>query len=359
MKKKSILFIADKPNWAYHNLIKTWATGLTEFDCYIAFEEDFLIRSKKFSFVEKLLINNINVLRKKEKSYNIDRSLTFSFPNYKYPPVYEVNSGKKVNLKNFDIIYECAFYFQFMAKIPFVSNRKYVGIYTDSFPHEGPNYDAKTSTNLHELNRKEFFTKYLQNYDGIIVGNSNLLEDYKSLSNKIVFANGIFRQDDFIENKNVGKNDGLTIGWTGNPNRAMKGFREVIEPAIELVKSTGRKINLKTKFTGSYDEILEFYTDVDLIVIASEADTGPSLFAEASLSNVPSISTRIGFPKMIIQDRVNGIFVNRDINEIRDAIIELYDDRELLSQFSNKIKSDYLKQLDNSFSIQNLKKLFS
>ena len=28
--KKSILFIADKTDWAYHNIIKTWAELLNE-----------------------------------------------------------------------------------------------------------------------------------------------------------------------------------------------------------------------------------------------------------------------------------------------------------------------------------------
>ena len=48
--KKSILFIADKPDWAYHNIIKTWTELLNEeYNCYVAFAQDFFIKSKKFS----------------------------------------------------------------------------------------------------------------------------------------------------------------------------------------------------------------------------------------------------------------------------------------------------------------------
>ena len=118
---------------------------------------------------------------------------------------------------------------------------------------------------------------------------------------------------------------------------------------------TGRKIKLKTQFSGSYDSILSFYKDVDLVVIASEADTGPSLFSDACLSDVPSVSTKIGFPKMVIQHEKNGLFVNRDIDEVKNAIIKLYDDRILLKKFSKTIKQDYLKLLDNQISINNLK----
>ena len=359
MKKKSILFVADRPDWAYHNLIKTWGDGLKEFDCYVTFEEDFNIRARNFSFSEKLLTSFINLVKNSDKKFVIDSSAKFSYPKYKTPPVYEVNTDKKVERTHFDVIFECAYYFQFMSVFPFTSDKKFVGIYTDSFPHEGPSFDEKTKTDLKKLSRKEFFEKYLQSYDGIIVGSSGLYNDYKELTNNITFGNGIYLQDEFGENKNIGEKEGLTIGWTGNPNRPMKGFREVIEPAIEEVNKTGKKVSLKTKFSGPYKDLLTFYSDVDVVTIASEADTGPSLFAEASLSKVPAISTKIGFPKMIIEDDINGILVKRDIEEMKNAIIKVYDNRKLLRSFSERIKEDYLKQLDNKISFENLKKLFS
>lgn len=358
MEKKSILFIADKPNWAYHNLIKTWAEGLHDFDCYIAFAEDFFIKVNDFSAKDKL-IDFLNKFRNPEKKYPIHSSGKFSFPVYKNLPVYEVNSNKKVSKKTFNIIFECAYYFQYVSEFPFQSKKKFVGIYTDSFPHEGPNFDEKTKTDVSKLSRKDFFEKYLKSYDGIIVGSTNLFEDYKPFTENITFANGIFKQNQFVENQKVGEKENLTIGWTGNPTRTMKGFHEIIEPAVEEVRKTGRKIDLKTKFSGSYDELLKFYEDVDVIVIASVADTGPSLFAEASLSKVPAISTKIGFPKMVIRDQENGIFANREIDEMKNAIIQLYDDRKLLKLFSERIKQDYLEVLDNKISIENLRKLFS
>lgn len=359
MKKKSILFIADRPDWAYHNLIKTWAQGLTDFDCFIAFEEDFSIRAKDFSGSEKAVTGILNFVKNQEKRFIIDSSSRFSYPKYKNPPVYEANSRKIVQKIHFDVIFECAFYFQFMSVMPFTAEKKYVGIYTDSYPHEGPSFDHKTKTDLKKLSRRQFFHTYLQHYDGIIVGSSGLYNDYQELTQKMTFANGIYLQNDFAGNKNIAEREHLTIGWTGNPNRPMKGFREVIEPAIEAVNKTGRKVALKTKFSGPYQDLLNFYTDVDLVVIASEADTGPSLFAEASLSKVPCVSTNIGFPKMVIRNGENGLLVNRDAGEIENAIIRLYDDRALLKSFSKRIKTDYLAILDNEISIRNLNKLFS
>ncbi|SNV47909.1 sugar transferase, PEP-CTERM/EpsH1 system associated [Chryseobacterium taklimakanense] len=358
--KKSILFIADKPNWAYHNLIRTWAEGLdNDFDCYIAFAQDFALRKKDFSFGERLISNLLNRFRNKDLKYFVDKSRRFSCPVYKYPPVYKVQSGEKTEKIDFDLIFECAYYFQYTTVLPFRSRKKYVGLYTDSFPHEGPGWDIRNSTNVHSLNRNDFYQQYLKHYDGIIAGSRNLIEDYLPLTQKITFANGIYRQNEFVINEKAGSKEGLTLGWTGTPDRPMKGFREIIEPAVEMVKNSGRIVTLKTKFAGPYEDLLGFYKDVDLALIASAADTGPSLFAEAALSGVPSVSTKIGFPKMVIRHGENGLFIERNKEDLAAAIIKLYDDRKLLKTFSEKIREDYMKILDNQISVNNLKKLFN
>lgn len=356
--KKSILFIADKPDWAYHNIIKTWAELLNEeYNCYVAFAQDFFIKSKKFSRWE-ILKNKISLaIKSSNKKYKIHPSKTYSYPIYSENPVYEVLSQQKTNKISFDFIIEMAYYFQYISEFPFHTEKKMVGLYTDSYPHEGPSFDEKTKTNLKALSRQEFYDKYLKKYDGIIVGNANLYDDYQNFGSRIAISNGIHKESQFIENKNVGDQETLTIGWTGTPDREMKGYRSIIEPAIKELQEEGLKINLKTKFSGSYDELLSFYQDIDIVCIASSADTGPSLFAEASLSKVPSISTKIGFPKMIIQNGENGIFVGRDKEEMKSAIKKLYQDRDLLKSFSMRIKEDYLEKLNNQKSVNNLKKI--
>ncbi|MFA7447399.1 MAG: glycosyltransferase [Weeksellaceae bacterium] len=347
MKNKSILFIADKRDWAYHNIIKTWAEFLTDFDCYIAFSEDYMVNFSKFSLMELFTSNSINKIRGKSMYRKIDTSRLFSFPVYKQNPVYEVKNMALVDKNEFDIQIEMAYYFQYISKLPFLASTKLVGLYTDSFPHEGPSFDHFKNQNVHHLNREEFYENYLKNYDGLIVGNINLFNIYNSFTENLVCSNGIYLQNEFKENKKVGENNMLTIGWTGNPNRSMKGFKEVIVPAVEELQSAGLKIKLKTKFSGPYYELLDFYTDVDLVVIASEADTGPSLFAEASLSNVPSISTKIGFPQAVIQNGVNGVFSDRNKDDFKKHITELYKDRQKLKDFSKRIKADYLSSNDN------------
>ena len=135
----------------------------------------------------------------------------------------------------------------------------------------------------------------------------------------------------------------------------MKGFFEVIEPAVKKVLETGRQVRLKTSFNASYEEMIEFYNDVDLAVIASSGDGAPTMFCEASLSNIPSVSTFIGLPSMVIQDGVNGLFINRDIDEMANAIIYLHDNRDVMEGFSKRIKKDYLDMMSNEKNIEKIR----
>lgn len=348
LKKKSILFIVDKPDWAYEFMVKTWVPYLPEYEFFISYDKDFHLKSGNFSLRNKLASSLSNLIRNREPKFVISKSGKSATPIFKNPPVYRLEDNKKVSQTHFDFMVEMAYYFQMTSALPFTADKKIVGIFTDGYPHEGPATDIKTGNKYREYPRKDFYETYLKPYDAIIAGCNNIVRAYQPFTEKIQFVYGIYRQEEFGKKKI--SNSDFTIGWTGNPNREMKGFKEIILPAIEKVQGTGRTINLKTKFSGSYDELFDFYNDVDLVLIASRADSGPSLFAEASLSNIACISTAVGLPEMVIKNGENGIICERNINEFADAIIKLYDDRELLHQFSERIKEDYLKVLDNKIT---------
>lgn len=361
---KKILFIVDKPNWAYEFMVMSWLPFLlNDFQCYVAFQEDYSIRennSKNFLF--RLFYNlksDVKSIISKGNKRRVHKK-GFFYLKHNHPPIYSYTDslGSKEmitsSIEKFDVIIEMAFYFQYISFFPFKANKKIVGIFTDAFPHDGPTYDIVNKKDRSLMNRKQFYQNYLSSYSKIIVGGGNLFTDYHKITDKVSFVYGIYGEENFIENKNIGTQQSLTIGWTGTPNRPMKGFREFIEPVIEELNKEGRTILLKTKFSGPYEELYSFYKDVDLVVIASSADSGPSLFAEACLSSVPVVSTKVGLPLMGIKDGVNGLFIDRSKESLKEAIIKLYDDRELLKSFSNRIKKDYLEKLGNKESVKSI-----
>jgi glycosyltransferase involved in cell wall biosynthesis len=133
------------------------------------------------------------------------------------------------------------------------------------------------------------------------------------------------------------------VGWTGDPHRSFKGFYDFVVPAVEKAASLRPGIVLKTRFKGPYRTLHRFYQDVDVLLIASTGDAGPSSFLEAGACGVPSISTRIGFPAEAIRDGENGIFVDRSVEEMSGAIVSLYDNQELLRKMSSSIRADIEK----------------
>lgn len=63
--KKKILFIADKPNWAYEFMVQSWMPFLNQdYDCYIAYQQDYFIKKNNNKNLFKFyLYNIINRLR--------------------------------------------------------------------------------------------------------------------------------------------------------------------------------------------------------------------------------------------------------------------------------------------------------
>jgi glycosyltransferase involved in cell wall biosynthesis len=305
MNKKSILVIADFPNWAYYEIQQFIRKNLSDdFDIYC----DFLIfnsikKSKNPIKRIKLLVDGIKYRHiKKDNTYDIVVYLAFYFPNY-----------MKINWKSKKII---------------------KGIYTDGFPPSNSEFKGGMT---------EFVNMFLNDADAIVCGSEQIKNRYKKLVNNVFCANANNNKLLFTRKsrKKINNSDIFLVGWTGNPNREFKGFYSHIIPAVKLAQKKYPNIQLATRFSGPMKTLPGFYENIDVVLIASTADAGPSLFMDACIMGIPAISTNIGKPHELIIDGVNGYIVGRDINKMSERIIELYEDRQLLFDMSKRIKNDY------------------
>lgn len=367
--KKTVLFEVDLKNWAFYYLVKSWAEQLTEeYDCYVFYNEIYRIKptsrkpkayAKIYNFVSGLRFKFYNNSNQNHGISFLSKDRNYYFKRFTKPETYLFNDNEKpvCGKLHFDYLFRMTYFFPFVTEIPFSGEKEIIGIFNDCYPLLGPDFDFKNNVALNDLPIDAFFDRYLKKYDYILAANANIKERFGVFTPKIEYSLGIYKESEFGKNKT--KSSVFTLGWTGNPNRPVKGFYEIIVPAVEIVKNSGREIHLKTAFDLTYDEMIDFYGDVDLAVIASNGDGAPTMFAEACLSSIPSVSTWIGLPSMVIQDGINGIFVNRDIQQMADAITLLYDDREMLERFSKRIRQDYLEVLSNEKMIENLKKILT
>ena len=94
------------------------------------------------------------------------------------------------------------------------------------------------------------------------------------------------------------------------------------------------------------DEIIQFYENTDIFVLASFAEGLPVVLMEAMAMAIPCVTTNItGIPELI-EHRINGLLVApSDIDGLAVAIAELMDKPDFRKQLSlaagQKVKKDY------------------
>lgn len=263
--------------------------------------------------------------------------------------------------RSYDVILYFDFYFDRYACLNKNGKRIIKGIYTDSFPPECLELDYKTLRRGKQIdfniNKQSFFRKYFEGVDLIACGSNNLIKEFDTIPKNKLFLNYLRDENKFFpKNKDYLKT--LVVGWTGNPNREFKNYYSLVVPAVEYLNHEGLDIKLKSRFEGPFDTLPQFYDDVHLIIIASVADSGPSMFAEASLSGIPAISTKVGFANFVISDGVDGFFIEPTLIDIIEMLRNLYFDRESLIRASRLIRNSYLQKMGNSILLKNWIKAF-
>jgi len=104
-------------------------------------------------------------------------------------------------------------------------------------------------------------------------------------------------------------------------------------------------------FTGAInqDQVLEFYANADIFVLASFAEGLPVVLMEAMVMEIPCVTTNITGVPELIEHRVNGLLVApSDIDGLATAIAELMDKPDFRQQLGiaagQQVKKHYALQ---------------
>ena len=303
--KPSILIIADFPNWAYFAIQQFVLEKLSDdFDIY----SDFLIYNTKIK--SKNPIKRIKMFIEKKKYQVLKKD------------------------REYDIVVYLGFYFPELMNIKWKSKKLIRGVYTDSFPPKNVDFEGSI---------EEFKNKYLKDTNALVCGSKKIRNDYVNILSSSYFCNIDVGENQFVRKQERRRDGKFIIGWTGNPKREFKGYYSHILPATEKARDKYPDIEFKSRFAGPIETLPNFYEDISVCIIASDADAGPSMFGESCLMNIPCISTKVGIPNDVIINGENGFLIDKDVNLIAEKIIELYENRELLRSMSKRIRKDYLK----------------
>lgn len=318
-KRPKILMVADFPDWAYDHIAQFVISELGEkYDFYM----DYLIYHWKEK-PHKLRTGIRAWLGQKRcylKGFHRRRIL---------PPG-----------KGYDLVCFLGFYFPFIGNFNISAKGIIQGIYTDGFPPQCYGLISES-----EISIREFVDNYLGVAVSVVVGSRVIYDRYEPYVKNLYYATGakdtnLFAPVDRPERDRAS----FIVGWTGNPSRPFKGFYDFVVPSVEKAASLRPGISLKTRFRGPLRTLPRFYDDVDVVVLASVGDAGPSCFSEAGACGVPAISTRIGSPAEVIRHGENGLFVDRSVDSIARAIVYLYDHRDLVKYMAQNIRRDIVEQ---------------
>ncbi len=319
------MLVADNPNWAYHTIQQFVRRHLSdEFDIYLDFVK--YNPAKRSKRPLKWLID-----QKEKRKFQV---LSMD--------------GK------YDLVVYLAFYFPEIIKQQWQAPKTILGVFTDGFPPQNGQFQG---------NIKEFSDYYFSNVEGVLAGSPSIYRLFQNVvpEHKLFEANQAYDTSLFQRKQPKKRNTDskFIVGWTGMASRTFKGYYTHIIPAVEIAQKKYPGIQLKSRFSGPFETLPDFFIDVDVAVIASDADAGPSLFFEASLMDVPCISTKIGLVQEVLEDGINGFYIDKDIEAIAERIIKLYEDRDLLFDMSQRIREDFLDKLGPEVMIAKWKNMFN
>jgi glycosyltransferase involved in cell wall biosynthesis len=163
------------------------------------------------------------------------------------------------------------------------------------------------------LSTEEFVQKYLADCSCVVtpaVSICKMLEGH--VQNLFHLPNGV-EANFFRPPTNPRKSEKLTIGWVGNPKDLTKGLLDILIPA------TAGYNFLSTDGQLSRYQLSEFYKQIDVLAIASIAESQPLPLLESMSAGGFPVTTNVGIVPEIIVNRSNGLIVERNIESFKNA----------------------------------------
>lgn len=178
-----------------------------------------------------------------------------------------------------------------------------------------------------------------------------------------------------FENENI-RDRAIIVGWVGNSTHNdekdidLKGFRTIIKEVMKQLEEEGYNINGyyadRNQKWRTTEEMPQYYSEIDICLCTSIHEGTPRPILEAMYCGIPIISTNVGIvnealgnkqKSFIIGSRENGKNDERIKENLKNKIIELYNNRELFKELSEEnLKS--IEEFDGGKTIKDFDRFF-
>jgi glycosyltransferase involved in cell wall biosynthesis len=133
----------------------------------------------------------------------------------------------------------------------------------------------------------------------------------------------------------------LRLMWVGNPSVKHhgdnKGFNSIVQPVVDSFDASQITLQVATPENPVVRERMgDFYRSNHVLICTSKHEGGPLPVVEALACGRPVISTEVGIVPEIVENRGNGLFIQRSRQSLQKAIHQLLDEPNLLDQLANQ-----------------------
>ncbi|WP_297486066.1 glycosyltransferase family 4 protein [Sulfurimonas sp.] len=128
---------------------------------------------------------------------------------------------------------------------------------------------------------------------------------------------------------------------------------------LQSLKDRVKEYGIEDKiiFTGFTKEVNEHFHLCDVAILATRNETFGLVVVEAMMNEVVVIATKKGGPIEIIEDKKDGLFFDRTVEDLYQKILYLFENREKVKEMAKlaKVKAlqkfEYSKQLEKLYNL--------
>lgn len=317
MSKNKIAIIADIPNWSFDIIAQLLKKELSDkydidvFYCVTDFNKD--------------LFDILEATKEYDVIHFLARKLLLQFEDESFK--------ERVALKGYN-------YDEYLKSMV----RKITTCVYDHLAINDPEIDY---TKLYRLYSKAYLVCSKKLYD-IYAAVSNCPLPWAEIPDTIDTDLFVPAKLERFDSENVA-NRPLVIGWVGNSkwNKKSeddidyKGLHTILKPAIDELKAEGYNIepfyaDVNDKYRNAV-EMQEYYSNIDIYVCVSLIEGTPRPLLESMSCGVPVITTDVGLAYEVLGKKGQEfILKERNKEELKEKIKELYNNRELLKVLSEE-----------------------
>jgi len=192
------------------------------------------------------------------------------------------------------------------------------------------------------VDKKNLGTRYdaeLKKVGAIIATNQQLYEIGKRVNpNTFLIPNGTDLSRFKPADPNLNFKRQFTVGFCGNTwgqGLDYKGYQFYVQATIRIYGEVeGKKLLHAYKKIKHENMPEKFYHLIDCLVLPSRGEGCSNIIVEALACGVPVLCTKVGYHGEMLQDRKTCLFIERDVQNIMDRIMELKNNPALRIELS-------------------------